>query len=458
MGSGKHLFIDLALIEKAENVRLVVNKPFKTGERCISAEYPWEGHRIGAYNTVMEDEGVYKMWYDAIDNRGNRWLCYATSEDGVLWEKPMMSLVPYGEFKETNIVFPPRPVPFEPGCVFRDENPDCARDERYKMVCSYAPEKGKRGVYVFASPDGLNWKTLSEEPAFRPSDTGNICFWDRRIGRYVSYVRVWAPMRKVGRCEFTDITDWGREETVFSYDELDPPDMDFYTSAAIKYPYAEDVYLMFPSAYYHYPDPPVGKYRNDGPLDVRFAVSRDGRVWSRIDRTPFIPLGVEGDFDDSAIYMVTGLIKRGDEIFMYYVGYDFTHGAYNVETDRFKGVISRVVLRVDGFVSLDSGYTPGRVVTVPITFTGDRLELNVSTGVAGEVRVELLDLEGRPIPGYSLKDSDEIKGNYISKTVTWGGNPDVGGLEGTPVRLHIHLRDAKLYALQFSDEHTDKSQ
>ena len=86
---------------------------------------------------------------------------------------------------------------------------------------------------------------------------------------------MWDSMRKVGRCEFDDITDWGKEQVVFSYDAedlrgLDPrvfsttafaqgggtlkskPAMDFYTSAAWKYPRAENVYLMFPSAYYHY--------------------------------------------------------------------------------------------------------------------------------------------------------------------------------------------------------------
>ena len=43
---------------------------------------------------------------------------------------------------------------------------------------------------------------------------------------------------------------------------------------------AEDVYLMFPSAHYHYPEPPEGDYPNDSVPGVRFAVSRDGVRWS----------------------------------------------------------------------------------------------------------------------------------------------------------------------------------
>ena len=52
-----------------------------------------------------------------------------------------------------------------------------------------------------------------------------------------------------------------------------------------------------------------------------------------------------------------------------------------------KGVISRLVLRLDGFVSADAPYGGGTLTTVPIVFEGRRLELNVETSVAGEVRV-----------------------------------------------------------------------
>lgn len=461
LGRKKHLFIDFELVETAENVRLTVNRPVKTGEKCIVPEYPWEGHRVGAYNTVMEDEGIYKMWYLSIDNDGNRWVCYATSEDGIKWEKPMMDLVSYKGIKETNIVFPNGPIPIGPGrtgefhslgCVFKDENPECPSEERYKLVCNVRHKKKPpriHRVHVFASSDGLHWKPLSDRPSFRFSDTANICFWDERIKKYIAYVRDWSPMRVVGRCEFTDLTDWGEDKIVLSYDELDPPDVDYYNSAAIKYPYAEDVYLMFPSAYYHFPEPPIGRYPNDGLLDIRFAVSRDGVFWRRPERGAYVPLGVKGEWDDSCLYMSSGIIRRGNYLFMYYTGYDFTHGAYDIKEQRFKGVISRVVQRLDGFVSLYAGEADGKVVTVPVTFEGERLELNVETSITGFVRVELQDAYGTPIPGYTMKESDAIKGNYIAKTVTWQGNPDVKSLEGTPIRIHLHMRDAKLYALQF---------
>lgn len=448
IGSAKHLFIDDGIIASSRGITLTMNPPRKTGERCIIADRSWESHRVCAYNSVVEDGAVYKMWYDAIANDGSRWLCYATSSDGVRWDKPSLGIVEFDGSKDNNIVFPRERRDHEPGCVFLDANPNCPPAARYKMVCSYDGPGGV-GTYVFSSAEGLRWRALSDKPSFRSSDTGNVAFWDDRIGRYVAYIRTWTPMRMVGRCEFDDLADFGKEEVVFGYDDQDPPDLDFYTNAAVKYPFAQDVYLIFPSAYFHYPDPPAGKYRNDGPLDIRLAVSPDGIHFTRPSRAPYIRLGAAGSWDDSAMYMTTGMIRSGDELWQYYAGSDFTHGAYDMARDAYKGAISRVVQRLDGFVSADAAYEGGELTTVPLEFSGERLQLNIDTGVAGSARVEILDADGQPVPGFALADGDAIKGNYVAHAATWEGKDDVSALAGKPVRLRFVMRDAKLYAFQF---------
>ena len=116
IGCKKHLFIDYLLLERCRGVYIAVNRPKLTGEKCLVAEKPWESHRIGPYNSVWEDNGVYKMWYDAIASDGSRWLCYAESKDSVRWEKKNLGAVSFNEIKETNIVFPPEKTEvFEPG-------------------------------------------------------------------------------------------------------------------------------------------------------------------------------------------------------------------------------------------------------------------------------------------------------------------------------------------------------
>jgi len=451
IGSAEQLFVDNAIIASSTGIRLTMNPPRKTGEKCIVADRPWEGHRVCAYNSVAEDGGIYKMWYDAIASDGSRWLCYATSTDGVRWDKPSLGIVEFNGSKDNNIVFPLEKRSHEPGCVFLDTNPKCPADARYKMVCSY-DGPGGFGTYVLISADGLHWRPVSEKPSFRSSDTGNVALWDDRIERYVAYIRTWAPGRGVGRCETDDLRDFGKEQIVLARDDLDPPDIDLYTNAGVKYPFAENVYLLFPSAYFHYPEPPVGKFSNDGPVDIRMAVSRDGVHFTIPDRAPYIRLGVKGSFDDSAMYMATGMIRHGAELWQYYGGYDFTHGAYNVATDKFTGVISRVVQRLDGFVSADAEYGGGELTTVPVIFSGKRLELNVETSVAGSAQVEILDEAGKPVPEFTLAEADIIKGNYIDRIVTWQGRDDVSAVAGKPVRLRFVMRDAKLYAFRFGDE------
>ncbi len=89
-------------------------------------------------------------------------------------------------------------------------------------------------------------------------------------------------------------------------------------------------------------------------------------------------------------------------------------------------------------------------------FDGDHLELNVNVAAMGEVRVELQDESGSPLPGFTLDDCDRILFNDVAYTATWRGSSDVSSLVGRPVRLRIVMRSAKLYAFQFRT-HGDES-
>jgi hypothetical protein len=153
--------------------------------------------------------------------------------------------------------------------------------------------------------------------------------------------------------------------------------------------------------------------------------------------------------------------REGREMYLYYRGSDWLHGwdrnesnralltARGLGADQNITVISRLVLRRDGFVSATAGYEPGAFTTPPLKFTGRRLQLNLDTSATGTARVACLDAEGKPIPGYGLEDCDIIHtANEINRTVTWRGSPglpDIG-----VVRLQIEMRNTDLYAFQFS--------
>jgi hypothetical protein len=471
VGSDKQLFIDELFFAQKEGVRLVVNPPVKDPQPVLVADKdkPWELNRISAGNTVIDDGGEIKLYYDAIapcpsDDR-SRWLCLAVSKDGIHFDKPQLGIVPFAGRNDTNIVWPPARVPsHEPGNVFIDTHPRCPPEERYKLVYCY----GSEGLYVAVSPDGLHWKPY-EKPSFRPSDTTNTAFFDDRIGRYVGWVRINGPRgRSVGRCEFDDLRDWGPETLVFCNDDEDQryldrslfSGMDHYNGGVTKYAAAPDVYFGFPAAYYHF-HPEVFRHRgrggtrspgNDGNIEVQLMTSRDGIHWVRPDRSrPFLPRGPEGSWDAGITY-VTGassLLYRGDEVWLYYTAQPFTHGDYSLAEKEALGSVMRAVLRRDGFVSVDAGFAPGEFTTPPMVFDGRELLLNVDTGGGGHLRVELQNEQGQPLPGYTLADCDVVNGNSVRSPVSWQGQADVSALAGTPIRLRVQMRCAKLYAFQF---------
>ncbi len=170
------------------------------------------------------------------------------------------------------------------------------------------PDPRIAGLYCHTSPDGVHW-TVGPRVLDICPDTANQAAWDRQRGKYVAYIRIWDPLRKVGRVETDDIMKpwpyrslgadayfiWGKENVAvpsrefsvaFGYDAEDPVPSDHYNPAAVEYPYASHAYFAFPSAYMHFPDPPIGKYGNDGVLDIQMAVSRDGLVYRRVERAP----------------------------------------------------------------------------------------------------------------------------------------------------------------------------
>jgi len=89
------------------------------------------------------------------------------------------------------------------------------------------------------------------------------------------------------------------------------------------------------------------------------------------------------------------------------------------------------------------------LLTKPLAFAGDRLQVNFATTGAGTLRAELQDAEGNPLPGFTLADSQPAAGDEIAQVLSWTGGPDVGPLAGTPVRILFELDEADLYSFQF---------
>jgi len=495
VGSRRQLLMDDKFVQQAKGVEFVVHPPRKTGDMIATSS---RNKGLGGV-TVLYDAGVYHLWYGC-----DGYLAYARSRDGINWTKPNLNLL---KAKSEDDTPPPRNAVAQKvgdqikrvggGMVFLDPNaPDT---ERFKLV-NNSEGYNHNWLQIYWSPDGILWRhaytnVLTFQTNTRPFhlDSQNVIFWDDRIRKYTAYFRKNMPRtpgkaalrtRTVARAESSTLAHFGTVEEAPVIFWADPeyaahfhlPDrenlsrVDAYTSGTIMYPWAEDAYLMFPAEYFHY-DSDLAEFRdevpiNAGTLDTRFATSRDGIKWRRYDHRPFVGLGMKGEFDSARIYMGYGMVPSGDgrELYMYYLGTSEPHGwnrddrnsrlltAAGLSPVTPTRAISRVVLRRDGFVSVYAPYTGGEFTTPLLRFKGERLQLNVDTSSSGELRVAILDEQGKPIPNYSLNDCDLVHtANEVGRVVKWNGSSSVKKLADKPVRLHFVMRDVNLYAFQFAD-------
>ena len=84
------------------------------------------------------------------------------------------------------------------------------------------------------------------------------------------------------------------------------------------------------------------------------------------------------------------------------------------------GAVGAAFLRRDGFASLDAGEQPGTLTTRPVTFQDRELFVNVSAP-RGELRVEVLDEQGRVIAPYSVDNSCIVRSDSTRRRISWQG-------------------------------------
>ena len=178
----KYLFIDDHHIKEMDNLARILHQPKKHGA-VLQPQYRWENIGLQITTSPMWDpsEEIYKLVYsgaaEAADfttddllmhsvsapSRGDNFYCYATSRDGVNWEKPFLELHDYegvsyiGEpiGKQNNII--PNGV-----SAVRDPNdPDSSR--RYKAQ-HHADGTRLHKKKFAVSPDLFSWEWLDVPP------------------------------------------------------------------------------------------------------------------------------------------------------------------------------------------------------------------------------------------------------------------------------------------------------
>ena len=447
----RQLFLDDQVIARLEGLKRTLHHPTKyRGNPVLAPEHPWEDDQVFLYGSVLYEDGGFKMWYDGVARNGYRNVCYATSPDGLHWEKRLdLGTVPYLGCERTNIVLEPT-VAWEQRGVRGSGWPQCSNviadppaddsQQTYRMIFDDIPALGKpHGAYLATSPDGLHWTRRPGGALFNRWPMGLL--WDPDRAIYVVFSQD-PVVRRVRRWESPDLVHWGKHAVVLVPDADDPEGTEFHGIAPVL---IDGLYVGLLHVLHTDVTEPVT--RHGGNMDLQLVCSRDGIRWRRVSRQPFIPNGPPGDFDHGIHWGYQGPLRVGDEYYFFLSGV-----AGDMLAAHRPGSIGVARMRLDGFVSLDpERSTKGTLLTKPFVFEGGALRLNVEPN-EGRVRVAI---QGKfaaadSFPGRTLEDCDPVTANGVSVPVSWNGTMDLSALAGAPIRLLFEIEGASLYGFHFA--------
>lgn len=450
IGTRRELFLDDALLLARENVEWRMHCP-EPREVVLTCDKPWEGN-TSAYYTVLEDHGVFRMYYRGSHSNGEgtktphpAYACYAESRDGIAWTRPELGLVEVNASKANNVIWAdPEGVPEYSGAAhnftpFLDSNPAAPKTERFKALAGI-----KTGLLAFASEDGIHWRTLGAGPVITRGafDSQNLAFWDAYREEYRAYWRIFqknstdnqaskfSGIRSIRTAVSEDFQHWKYESDVTFFDA---PAEHLYTNAVRPYFRAPQVFVGFPTRF-------QPKTQQVEPILMS---SRDG-VHFRRWPDPLIPTSAPKDRDGNrSNYMTHALVElpgRPKEMSVYATeAYSSGPGSR----------VRRFTFRTDGFTSVAAGEKQGEWVSGHLSMNGAQLTVNARVRPEGSVRAELQDASGKPYAGFELSSALPFSGDSLEAVMTWQSGADVGALRGKPIRIRWVLQQADIYSFRF---------
>jgi hypothetical protein len=474
IGSRRELFVDSTLVGKLKTASLHLHEP-EAREIVFEHNTPWEG-QFSLYHTIIQDGGRYLLYYRGWQEPTDPVVyCVAESRDGVHFERPQLGLCDWKGSTANNIILDCEPYThtFAP---FIDAKPGIPASERFKAFSRGMSEKdaqGKRKCWLcgFCSEDGIHWKKMEGEPIISDGvfDSQNVGFWSEAEGQYVAYYRTFSrtegmeetntgptttatQLRRIKRATSADFLNW-KPGVVMDYRQgkQQAPAEEFYINQTRPYFRAPHIYVALPARFMAHRQAitneeaeAIGVYQTQRSAcsDAVFMTTRPGNTY--YDRT-FMEALIKprvgaSHWSARCNYPVDGVVQTDTDEMSLYVDEHYAQPGNQVR---------RYSLRLDGFVSVRAPHSGGELLTEPLVFTGEELELNYATSAAGSLRVEIRDPQSGPIPGYTLRESVDVFGNHVAGRAAWKQGCGVGALAGRPVQLRFVMRDADLYSLRF---------
>lgn len=330
--------------------------------------------------------------------------------------------------------------PIQFGASVIDQGPGFSKPEqRFKLGWYF-----ERGLKTATSSNGIDWNSAAGFAIEHNHDINGI-FWDPIRKQYAAILSfyisgdTWSGVRRISKQSVSqDFMHWKEPWPVITPDGRDEGETQFYAMdgflargellVGMVKVLRDDLKADNP------PEPPDAY----GIGYTTVAFTRNGRDWTR-ERTPFLDRAPKAGAWDHAHAWIDEQVAVGDEIYLYYAGYKSGH-----KVNRFQErQIGLIKMKRDRYVAREAA--DGILRTKPFLFSASKFFLNADAS-RGEVRVQLLTSEGKPIKGFAASDCEPVRDDGVKTEVTW--RRSLRALSGKPVILEFRLKKAALFGFE----------
>ena len=462
----QRLFVDNYLILESRNLLREQQEAEKHPDNpLLKGDNPWEDHAV-AFPSVLRINDKWHMWYlahgllhksrepnSSVPIEDSSFLCYATSDDGIQWTKPVLGHIEFRASRQNNIVLRHQGSHFDSFSVFYRPN----ETYPFKMMLYQGrwPYKQKLieakgfqfgiddwGHFPFQSKDGVHWEYMQERP--RPvdkvMDRSNVAYDTRRDLYLGCWKFAYKGVRSRRYAESPDLLQWSPKRWLLipqwlkdKNSRVDPVGTHFYGHLIYNYGalYLGTLEILD---------------NTDHRMHLQIMSSRDLKHWNRMAAPkPFLPHGGKPDSWDWGVVMMAGTppIRHNGRLYYYYDGANYDHSRGD-RTGR-ERCIGLATLPVDRFAAIqpDDLSRDGMLTTVPVQLKGDQLHLNGDAS-EGMISVELLDETGNVLPGFGRDDCNSLMlTDTLDSAIGW---KDRNALPDQPVQVRFVLSSARLFS------------
>lgn len=433
LAPGPNLFIDDFLIADSENITREVIPPQRDSSIPNPIITGKEDGCFQPYMTVIQDPEthIFRIWFghrkEDSDTSGSH-VATMTSNDGMHWKRP------------AQILKDPAPIQF--GASVIDEGPRFnPPEDRFRLAWW---KDG--GMKVAASPDGVIWHMLAEDTVLRHNHDITSIYRDSARDRYMATISVyrtgdkWSGQRRITMQSYSgDLLHWSEPHYILMpEDGPDPGETQFYAMDGFLNRGDLIVGMVKVLRDDLKADSPPVPHDAYGIGYTSLAWSRDGETWFR-DREHFLDPDPAPDAWDHAHAWIDEQVLVGNEVYLYYGGYQHGHKVNRFEERQ----IGLIKIKQDRYVARTAGAAVGRLRTPLLRINADELAINANAR-DGWIKAQLLDENGAPMPGFAMEDCKPITEDAISSPLQW--RQPFRKAAASSIRIEFVFQNARLFA------------